>query len=52
MPLLNVASVDEARSTWLAALHQLALVDGDFDPEEQRLLAEQLNEDFPLQGFD
>ena len=52
MPLLNVASVDEARSTWLAALHQLALVDGDFDPEEQRLLAEQLNEDCPLQGFD
>ena len=52
MPLLNVASVDEARSTWLAALHQLALVDGDFDPEEQRLLAEQLKEDSPLQGFD
>ena len=39
MPLLNVASIDEARSTWLAALDQLALVDGDFDPEEQRLLA-------------
>ena len=24
MPLFNVAFVDEARSTWLAALHQLA----------------------------
>ena len=52
MPNLNVAFADEARSTWLAALHQLALVDGDFDPEEQRQLAEQLNDDCPLQNFD
>ena len=52
MPNLNVAFVDEARSTWLAALHQLALVDGDFDPEEQRQLAEQLNNDCPVQDFD
>ena len=52
MPILNVAFADEARSTWLSALHQLALVDGDFDPEEQRQLAEQLNDDCPLQDFD
>ena len=52
MPILNVAFEAEARSTWLAALHQLALVDGDFDPEEQRQLAEQLNDDCPLQDFD
>ncbi len=52
MPLLNVAFEAEASSTWLAALHQLALVDGDFDPEEQRQLAEQLNDDCPLQDFD
>ena len=52
MPILNVAFEDEARSTWLAALHQLALVDGDFDPEEQRQLAEQLNNDCPVQDFD
>ena len=52
MPLLNVASVDEARSTWLTALHQLALIDGGFDSEEQRLLVEQLNKDCPLQDFD
>ena len=52
MPNLNVAFADEARSTWLAALHQLALVDGDFDPEEQRQLAEQLYDDRPLQDFD
>ncbi len=52
MPILNVAFEDEARSTWLAALHQLALVDGDFDPEEQRHLAEQLNNDCPVQDFE
>ena len=52
MPILNVAFADEARSTWLAALHQLALVDGDFDPEEQRELAEQLNDNCPLQDLD
>ena len=52
MPILNVAFEAEARSTWLAALHQLALVDGDFDPEEQRQIAEQLNDDCPLQDFD
>ncbi len=52
MPILNVAFEEEARSTWLAALHQLALIDGDFDPEEQRQLAEQLNDDCPLQDFD
>ena len=52
MPILNVAFEAEARSTWLAALHQLALVDGDFDPEEQRQLAVQLNDDCPLQDFD
>ena len=52
MPILNVAFEAEARSTWLAALHQLALVDGDFDPEEQRQLAEQLNNDCPVQDFD
>ena len=45
MPILNVAFEAEARSIWLAALHQLALVDGDFDPEEQRQLAEHLNDD-------
>jgi len=37
MPLLNVAFVDEPRSTCRAALHQLA---------------EQLNDVFPLQDFD
>ena len=37
MPLLKVASVDEARSTWLEALHQLA---------------EPLHHDSSVQGFE
>ncbi len=30
------------RRLWLAALHQLALADGDFSPDEKRLLEEEL----------
>ncbi|MEB3322476.1 MAG: Mo-dependent nitrogenase C-terminal domain-containing protein [Synechococcaceae cyanobacterium] len=35
------------RHLWLAALHQLALADGDFSPEEERLLEEELERELP-----
>jgi len=37
---------------WLAALHQLALVDGDFDGEERRMLAEHLAATLPDADLD
>ncbi|MCP9832770.1 MULTISPECIES: Mo-dependent nitrogenase C-terminal domain-containing protein [unclassified Cyanobium] len=40
------------RRLWLAALHQLALADGDFSPAEERLLAEQLTNDLPGLSLD
>ncbi|MDM7951958.1 MAG: Mo-dependent nitrogenase C-terminal domain-containing protein [Cyanobium sp. CZS 25K] len=40
------------RRLWLAALHQLALADGDFSPEEERLLAENLRRDLPGLSLD
>jgi len=52
MPISNSALGVEARSTWLAALHQLALADGDFDSAEQQQLAVQLNEVCSLQDLD
>ncbi len=50
--MLNAALDLEARTVWLAALHQLALVDGDFDRAEEQVLADQLNDDCPLPNFD
>ncbi|CAK6692359.1 Mo-dependent nitrogenase C-terminal domain-containing protein [Synechococcus sp. CBW1107] len=35
------------RRLWLAALHQLALADGDFSPAEKRLLEEELTRELP-----
>lgn len=35
------------RRLWLAALHQLALADGDFSPDEKRLLEEELTRELP-----
>jgi tellurite resistance protein len=35
------------RRLWIAALHQLALVDGDFSPAEKQVLEEQLTRDLP-----
>jgi tellurite resistance protein len=35
------------RRLWIAALHQLALVDGDFSPAEKLVLEEQLTRDLP-----
>ncbi|QEY31744.1 Mo-dependent nitrogenase [Synechococcus sp. RSCCF101] len=32
---------------WLGCLHALALADGDFSPQEQQLLADQLREELP-----
>lgn len=40
------------RRLWLAALHQLALADGDFSPAEEQLLAEQLTRDLPGLSLD
>lgn len=40
--------VEEARRRiWLAALHHLALADGDFSPAEERLLEEELARELP-----
>jgi tellurite resistance protein len=49
-PSLSPSSGDpEAarRYLWLAALHQLALADGDFSAEEERLLVEELQRELP-----
>lgn len=40
------------RRLWLAALHQLALADGDFSPAEKRLLEEELTRDLPGLSLD
>lgn len=40
------------RRLWLAALHQLALADGDFSPAEERLLAETLTKELPGLSLD
>lgn len=50
--MFNAALDDEARIVWLAALHQLALADGDFDESESQILADRLNDDSSLQPFD
>ena len=39
-------------SCWLGALHQLALSDGDFDANEQGLLADHLSDLIDLEGLD
>ena len=51
MPILNVAVADAARETGLAALHQLAFVDKDFDVEHQGQLPDQRNHDASVQSF-
>lgn len=40
------------RRLWLAALHQLALADGDFSPDEKRLLEEELTRELPGLSLD
>jgi tellurite resistance protein len=40
------------RRLWLAALHQLAMADGDFSAAEERLLADQLARNLPGLGLD
>ncbi len=40
------------RRLWLAALHQLALADGDFSPAEKRLLEEELTRELPGLSLD
>jgi tellurite resistance protein len=40
------------RRLWLAALHQLAIADGDFSASEQRLLAEELARQLPGLSLD
>ena len=44
--------LDPSLQVWLAALHQLALADGDFDAEERRMLAEHLSESLPESALD
>ncbi len=51
----SIDSLDETAARqrlWLAALHQLALADGDFSPAEERLLAEELNRQLPGLSLD
>ncbi len=40
------------RRVWLAALHQLALADGDFSSSEERLLVEELEREIPGLGLE
>jgi len=40
------------RRLWLAALHQLAMADGDFSAAEEQLLVEQLARNLPGLGLD
>lgn len=40
------------RHLWLAALHQLALADGSFAPEERRLLEQALAQELPGESFE
>jgi tellurite resistance protein len=40
------------RRLWLAALHQLAMADGDFSAAEEKLLADQLARNLPGLGLD
>jgi tellurite resistance protein len=40
------------RRLWLAALHQLAVADGDFSPAEKRLLEEELTSSLPGLSLD
>ena len=40
------------RRLWLAALHQLALADGDFSPAEKRVLEEELTRELPGLSLD
>ena len=40
------------RHLWLAALHQLALADGQFAPEERRMLEQSLADELPGESLD
>lgn len=40
------------RHLWLAALHQMALADGEVSPQEQRLLEQALAQDLPGESLD
>jgi tellurite resistance protein len=45
-------SEEARRRLWLAALHHLALADGDFSPQEQRLLEAELEQELPGLSLD
>jgi hypothetical protein len=47
VPIDGLDAEAARRRLWLAALHQLALADGDFSPAEERLLAEELAREIP-----
>jgi tellurite resistance protein len=48
----SIVVSDASVKLWLAALHQLALADGDFDAEERRLLTAHLSEILPDADID
>lgn len=48
----SIVVSDASVKLWLAALHQLALADGDFDVEERRLLTAHLSEILPDADID
>jgi tellurite resistance protein len=49
---LSPTALEAQRRLWLAALHHLALADGDFSPEEERLLEIELARDLPGVSLD
>jgi len=48
----SIVVSDASVKLWLAALHQLALADGDFDAEERRLLTAHLSQILPDADID